>query len=510
MRKFLIAIVFILFGTMTYAQVEVTFRAHMGVQIFKGMFTPGTDNVVVRGNFQAAAGDPGGDWQGSFFTMTDTDGDSIYTVTATLPSGSVGNEFLFKFVKAPDGWEAGTDRTFTLAASNQTLPVYWFSNDSIYTTVTNVNNTFEFTADVSAIYGSGLGSFDPSTDSLLVMGLDWDGLGTFISGQRKLVEDIFNVGIFRTSIEVRGPLNDSTKWKFKTFPDDRFSNGGWESGSDRWVTYVADGSTVTLPTIVPRIDPVGAPLTQAKSVVFEVNMANAVNRYNGQPINPSNLLFVGMRGGNRYMGSWSDGGNWVVSDTTGQSQSDTSGYMRVLNDAGNNGDLTAGDNIWSTTVNFPAGLTGGAIEYKFAAYYPGADTINGGSSPLDNEGGFGENHKFYLRDDTPARITNVFGQFTTSIRELEGVNPESFSLGQNYPNPFNPSTKINYSIVEEGLVTLKIYNLLGEEIGALVNENQRPGSYQVDFNAYGLTSGVYFYTLQTGNKSETKKMLLMK
>ena len=88
--------------------------------------------------------------------------------------------------------------------------------------------------------------------------------------------------------------------------------------------------------------------------------------------------------------------------------------------------------------------------------------------------------------------------------------PEKFNLEQNYPNPFNPSTKIRFSIPSNEFVALKIYNVLGSEITTLVNDNLQAGSYEVDFNSEGLTSGVYFYTLSTNNFTNTRKMILTK
>ena len=86
-----------------------------------------------------------------------------------------------------------------------------------------------------------------------------------------------------------------------------------------------------------------------------------------------------------------------------------------------------------------------------------------------------------------------------------------FSLEQNYPNPFNPSTVINFSVPKENtLVTLKVYNSLGEEIGTLINQVVPAGQHQVNFNARGLSSGVYFYTLTAGNFVDSKKMVVMK
>jgi len=85
-----------------------------------------------------------------------------------------------------------------------------------------------------------------------------------------------------------------------------------------------------------------------------------------------------------------------------------------------------------------------------------------------------------------------------------------FYLHQNYPNPFNPTTTIKYLIPELSFVALKVYDVLGNEIEILVNEEKLIGSYEVEFNAAVLPSGIYFYRLQAGSFVETKKMVLMK
>ncbi|MFZ1280774.1 MAG: T9SS type A sorting domain-containing protein [Ignavibacteriaceae bacterium] len=88
--------------------------------------------------------------------------------------------------------------------------------------------------------------------------------------------------------------------------------------------------------------------------------------------------------------------------------------------------------------------------------------------------------------------------------------PQTFSLLQNYPNPFNPSTNISYNIPNGSLVTLKVYDILGKEIVTLVNESKQAGSYNVQFDASNLSSGVYFYSIQAGDFFESRKMILMK
>jgi hypothetical protein len=87
---------------------------------------------------------------------------------------------------------------------------------------------------------------------------------------------------------------------------------------------------------------------------------------------------------------------------------------------------------------------------------------------------------------------------------------EDFILGQNYPNPFNPSTSIEYVVPGNEFISLKVYDVLGNEIATLVNEEKSSGSYQVKFDATGIPSGVYFYKLNAGEFSQTKKMILMK
>ena len=109
-----------------------------------------------------------------------------------------------------------------------------------------------------------------------------------------------------------------------------------------------------------------------------------------------------------------------------------------------------------------------------------------------------------------AKVNGVeYGELVNSLRTISN-EPIDFYLSQNYPNPFNPSTKINYSVPEYGLVTIKVYDVLGYEVATLVNKEQVAGSYEVDFNAARLSSGIYFYKLQSGSFIETKKMILLK
>ena len=98
----------------------------------------------------------------------------------------------------------------------------------------------------------------------------------------------------------------------------------------------------------------------------------------------------------------------------------------------------------------------------------------------------------------------------TGVIQIGNNAPTKFLLRQNYPNPFNPTTKINYELPVSNHVSLKIFDALGKEVADLVNENQAPGSYSVEFSAANFTSGVYFYRLEAGNYVDIKRMVLIK
>ncbi|NOS86808.1 MAG: T9SS type A sorting domain-containing protein [Ignavibacteria bacterium] len=98
---------------------------------------------------------------------------------------------------------------------------------------------------------------------------------------------------------------------------------------------------------------------------------------------------------------------------------------------------------------------------------------------------------------------------TIGITNISSIAKE-FSLSQNYPNPFNPNTKINFSIPKSDYVSLRVYDMLGREVSVLVNGQLTAGEYQADFNAKGLSSGMYYYSLRAGEYVDVKKMVLVK
>ena len=145
-----------------------------------------------------------------------------------------------------------------------------------------------------------------------------------------------------------------------------------------------------------------------------------------------------------------------------------------------------------TYVDVPA-------DWKASKGYPVKESLRYQNAALKTAGTDGKP----LGDDT-------WWPDLVGVKQLPNSTPTRFNLSQNYPNPFNPTTNIKYSIPKSGFVTIKVFNLLGQEVATLVNKEQKAGNYVVDFNAANLASGIYMYRLQSGATSLTKKMLLLK
>jgi endoglucanase len=131
---------------------------------------------------------------------------------------------------------------------------------------------------------------------------------------------------------------------------------------------------------------------------------------------------------------------------------------------------------------------------------------------IDNQGSYASNE---IAINWNAPLVFVAGYFSgkkdvTDIKERMGSIPNRFQIEQNYPNPFNPTTVIGYQLAVRSRVTLRIFDTMGREVGTLVNGVKPAGNYRVKFNAEGLASGIYFYTLTAGDFSKTKKLVLLK
>ncbi|MBZ0203161.1 MAG: T9SS type A sorting domain-containing protein [Ignavibacteria bacterium] len=169
-----------------------------------------------------------------------------------------------------------------------------------------------------------------------------------------------------------------------------------------------------------------------------------------------------------------------------------------------------------TAITFPSSMSGYASSHGGLIF----KTTNGGDSwfPTECIASSSLDGLFFINDNTGYGVgsggriikTTTGGGNFIGIQPINSSIPKEFKLSQNYPNPFNPNTKIKFQLVKGDHAKLVIYDVLGREISVLVNEELKAGNYEVNWNAANYPSGVYFYRLETGDYSETRKMVLIK
>ncbi len=166
--------------------------------------------------------------------------------------------------------------------------------------------------------------------------------------------------------------------------------------------------------------------------------------------------------------------------------------------------ISVHDGEWQAISNEYSGNSGiwSQVFIDLSAYTDSSIRI--GFRILDEVNYSGTSSGWYIDD------IRFEGIIITEIEEDKNTMPNEYALSQNYPNPFNPNTKIKYSIPEMGSVALKVFDVLGNEVATLISEEKPAGSYEVEFNGLELSSGIYFYKLQSGSFVETKKMILLK
>ena len=260
-----------------------------------------------------------------------------------------------------------------------------------------------------------------------------------------------------------------------------------------------------------------------RPAIYQLMEVDSLNDIQGHVdvTHPDSVLAWGVAVNGPLTGGWSSpGGDW--------GRHLMAVPNKAMHDDGLNGDAVEGDSIFSIQftmfkdsvmqIGGPSNIIG--QEFKFG--------IGGG----DNEGGFGNNHIINI-DDSQDHYT-IAAQFGSidpvfySAWDFDRRGPKSgvdcvesaempyrFVLEQNYPNPFNPTTKINYSVAKFSHVTLKVYNMLGQEIATLVDSYKAAGHYMLSWDAKdkagrNVACGIYLYRFEAENYSSTKKMLLLK
>jgi hypothetical protein len=186
-----------------------------------------------------------------------------------------------------------------------------------------------------------------------------------------------------------------------------------------------------------------------------------------------------------------------------------------------------GDMVYTGTLHV-VGPSFNAFEYRYA--YSSEDNTGAVSLILEDAGfdAFAYRVRYVGQDGARSfpvnpwtMPTDTWTNASVKVQEIDpynsltdvkdkGIVARTFSLAQNYPNPFNPSTQIRFSIPKQSLVSLKVFNILGQEVATLLNKEMNSGTYDVDFNAASLSSGIYIYTITAGSYKATKKMMLLK
>jgi hypothetical protein len=145
---------------------------------------------------------------------------------------------------------------------------------------------------------------------------------------------------------------------------------------------------------------------------------------------------------------------------------------------------------------------------QWSVRYTNGDLSGSGDDPatikVDNAG------NVYVSGMSALDYATVKYSVTTGIEKKSNDHPVSFSLEQNFPNPFNPSTQIGFNLLNDGFVSLKVYDITGKLVSIPVSEYMNAGFHEISFNASQLSTGTYFYKLVSGNYSDVKKMILIK
>ncbi|MBW7842466.1 MAG: T9SS type A sorting domain-containing protein [Ignavibacterium sp.] len=181
--------------------------------------------------------------------------------------------------------------------------------------------------------------------------------------------------------------------------------------------------------------------------------------------------------------------------------------------------FTAAASVGKVTLNWTTATEINNLGFEIERSYNGENFVSigfvkgNGTTTESKSYSFTDNIDLKGTDEIYYRLKQVDYNGSIDYSDVVSVvleTPVEFALGQNFPNPFNPSTKIKYSVPQSGLVSIVIYDLTGQKVATVVDEVKQPGNYEIEFNAAGLSSGVYFYKMTTNSFSQIKKMSILK
>ena len=489
--------------------VPVIFNVDMRFLVRNSQLDPTADQVLVAGNFNG--------WGTAATPMDDADGDTVYTVQIdTIKSGS---QLFFKFIYNKGGaitWESDdvgqngtTNRFFFVEDSNNVITAFWDNKDPDLQTK---DGNILFQVDMSVM--NEIGIYDNVNDSLQVRG-GFNGWSDSDAPRSVMNQDFLDPNLWTLDVSFTGEAvqaKELYKYFVKVNDPNSLWTDGWErpvptGGGNRQVLFEGTTNQVIPVEFYDGISPDWV-ITGGKNiqVTFNVDMNPAMDPVQQAiPFNPAldTLYWISEQPSFVFSQGWLDKDEMrVLMLTDPDNDNIYSGTLTVQEPAFNSfvyryGWVSGTDGSW---VFEPAGFSNFAYRVRFV----GQDAARSFPFPNWNMPKDTWTNKEIKTDQEKDPFTSL-----TTVSD-KGIIAKDFSLLQNYPNPFNPSTTIRFSIPQQSVVTLKIYNILGEEVSTLLNKELASGTYDVTFDAKSLSSGIYFYKIQAGNFVSTKKMMLLK
>jgi len=489
--------------------VPVVFQVDMSVKIAEGSFDP-----LYLGEWVRPLGSFNG-WAGGDSIFFDDDGDEIYVGTLMLPSGgAIEYKWVIRNDDASDTWEdnIGPNRMYTVPTGGGTIPVVWFDNDSLVSIPVTQNILLK--TDLGAYFN--LGWFQPGIDSVQVRGAFNSWVGSVCEDPLSALEYEYLVQNFS------GFSNDNFAYKFYLDFDEataptRFPGWAPGAGADGWgyehPSERGDGNRIF---ILPAQSGNTGPDVYWYSSIHPDGILNS----------PDTVRVTLTADMTPAIGSGFD----PNTDTVRVNWEDALWRSIQILHQGTfpqvwNMTRQGVTNIYTLTFTVHGG-THYNMQYRLRYTGPAGEVTEGGGLGVQNPfrtrfiQPLGPNNfptsysaptDVWDTDGAPLPGEQPYFQILNSVeQEPELGQPVAYRLVQNYPNPFNPSTRIRYTLPERSAVTLRIYNVLGQQVATLVNEVQEQGNYVALFEAKSLASGVYYYKLEAGNFTQTMKMLLMK
>lgn len=491
------------------APVQVTFEANMRVKILEGTFLPASDQLLLRGNINS--------W-GTADTLTDPQGDSIYAKTLMLDEGF---DVAYKFFSSGGlDWESGSDRHYIVPTGGGTLRRY-FNDDSVVSVPISGNILWQ----VNMTAFINMGWFRPDlNDSMQVRGSfnNW-------SAGTSLDPDPFDPYLYFAPVPYSATSYDDFFYKYYLDLDSagaaaRFP--GWASDPD-YYNYEHPADRGEGNRIINL--GLGGDITSPPFYYAGINSGGVINA--GDTVTVT--VQVNMGPATRYVDPFVPGSDTVrlffFDILTRSAQQALQGAFPaeiMLSPVSSPTDTFYQGTF--TYISRPQPFLGAHYNwlYVYRYYHVGGGSVSEG-------GGLGIQNPYRSRFIQPNGPNNFprdyiapldvwqrnppMPQETPPFNPTTGILPDpneglptAYRLLQNFPNPFNPSTRIRYTIPERAKVTLKVFNVLGQEVATLINEEQFAGNYVALFEANNLATGVYFYRLQAGPFTQVKKMLLLK